>query len=469
MKIQKMIMYFLIVFFIGSNIYCADSIEHGKNIKLLSLGEFIKSASKYDTMFEEILIDNLKLNYQKDLGLPAKDIILSVKAQYDMYLSQDRDDPETTLSLTKLFPFTGTDMSLSYKNSPSFSSETSSSELSFLISQPIAENAFGKTTRIKDKIIGIEIDLARHQIIEAYEDYMAVLVSVYYDWYSAYENLKAGGISYAKNLKLQDNIYLRRKQRIALPIDVNKIKLLVLGKSEDVISLKENYDNLANLIKKAIRYESDTELQPVDPSAYHDIKIEFNTDYKKFTEMSRTYKILELMEKQSSLEVNQFADELLPSTNLLIGYKVQGDDWQIEDEDDLLYTGLSFELPFTNQVTKAVHELSKIEHKKTQLSNKNKYLELYTNLKNLSLKIQRERELIKIADEKIELSLAILKDEAENYSFGKVTLNDYIDAVNTVDQYNFNKISHMVQLKKLIIEWLRLTDQLIGNASVPLP
>jgi len=49
--------------------------------------------------------------------------------------------------------------------------------------------------------------------------------------------------------------------------------------------------------------------------------------------------------------------------------------------------------------------------------------------------------LVEVATEKIELAEAILKDEEENYSFGKVTLNDYISAVNTLDTQRFNRVN----------------------------
>ena len=68
-----------------------------------------------------------------------------------------------------------------------------------------------------------------------------------------------------------------------------------------------------------------------------------------------------------------------------------------------------------------------------------------------------------MSQKKIKLSEAILKDEAENYSFGKVTLNDYIDAVNRVDENRFSYTEHGVQLNKLLVEWLRLTDQLVDE------
>jgi hypothetical protein len=58
-----------------------------------------------------------------------------------------------------------------------------------------------------------------------------------------------------------------------------------------------------------------------------------------------------------------------------------------------------------------------------------------------------------------------LEDETKNYSYGKVSLNDFIDAVNRVDESRFNKILRSVQLKMLVTEWLRMTDQLVLNVS----
>ena len=77
--------------------------------KKLSMEEFIQLASQNDQFFEVILIDVLELNYRKALHLPAKDIVLSIKSQYDFMLSQDREEPEMTMSLNKLFPYTGTE------------------------------------------------------------------------------------------------------------------------------------------------------------------------------------------------------------------------------------------------------------------------------------------------------------------------------------------------------------------------
>ena len=444
----------------------AQETETSNETRKLPLREFIDLSVSNDTEFERILVDELFLQYEKDLKLPAGDLVLEVKGQYDLILGQERKEAEGGVSLAKLFPFAGTTLDAEYTTTPAYSSTDNVSEFTFEVSQPIAENAFGKATRLKDKIIGVEIDVARHQIIEAYEDYLAAIIVGYYDWYEAYENLKVGRSSYQQNMKLLDNMMERQKSNIALPLDVNKAHLQVLAKKEKLIELKEAYAKALNFIEKAIRYEGNAELGPQKPDLYGESHVNFEEDYAGFKERSRTYKVLTLLEEKSRLEVDEEADDLLPSINLLLGYNVKGKDFKIENEDNMVYAGVSMAWPFGDQVDKAEHETSKISLEKTKLSNVGARFQLYTDIKDLSVQINSQQELLNIAKEKIGLAESILEDETENYSFGKITLNDYIDAVNVSDNNRFNEILHGARYKKFLIEWLRITDRLISKNDI---
>ncbi len=467
MNIRNKIVFIGLLFigYAGGNLV-AQEVPNELGNKILSIQEFIQLATQNDTEFEEILIDELPLQYQKSLNLPAGDIVLSVKGQYDFIVDQNRDEPEATVSLSKLFPFTGTDIAAEYKNKPSLTSTDSSSDFIFTISQPIAENAFGKATRLRDKIIGVEIDVVKHQIVEAYEDYLATAITAYYTWYEAYENLQIGESSYMENLKLMDNVKGRQKSSIALPIDVNKINLQVLAKKEKLIELREKYQNALNFVEKAVRYQGREPLIPQLPTMYAVVDIVFEQDYAAFKGDSRTYQMLNLLEEKTELDVNKNADDLLPSIDLLIGYKVDGDDFDIKNEDSLIFTGLSMDWPIGDQVERAEYETAKIARDKRKHITTNTHYRLYTDIKNLAQQVDREKQLVDIAKEKITLAQSVLTDETENYSFAKVTINDYIDAVNVYDIHRFNKIFHDVQYKKLMIEWLRITDQLISRKEI---
>jgi hypothetical protein len=59
-----------------------------------------------------------------------------------------------------------------------------------------------------------------------------------------------------------------------------------------------------------------------------------------------------------------------------------------------------------------------------------------------------------------------VKDEKENYSLGRSTLNDLTDEINKLEDNKFNNITHDIQLRKLTVEWLRLTDALISEKDI---
>ena len=155
----------------------------------------------------------------------------------------------------------------------------------------------------------------------------------------------------------------------------------------------------------------------------------------------------------------------MPSIDLRAGYLLEGDKYDLQRKGKTIYGSIELEWPFLGQVERARHQTSKIAFQKQQLSNQSTYADLHTNLKNIYGAIERERKLIALADEKIRLAEAIVKDETKNYSYGKVTLNDYIDEINKLEDSKFTKITHTIQLRKLIIEWLRLTDMLVSKVQ----
>jgi len=434
--------------------------------RVLALEEFIQLSTLHDTEFEQILIDELTLKYEYDRQLPARDLILSVKHQHEFFLNQDRDSPDTTVGLSKLFPYTGTQATLEYEVGRSVSSDNESSSASFTIAQPIAQNAFGRSTRLLKKIVGLEVDVARYQIVEAYEDYLATIMTAYYTWYEDYENLLIGRSSYRENQKLLDNINERARQKVALPIDVNKVRIQVLSKKETLVELEEKYKNSLHVIERMIRYKAEEPLIPQEPSDRGAPAGDFGGEFTMFSQASRTFEILRKLEERSTLQVDRDADALLPSIDLLVGYELSGQKYDVRDNNDLLFAGVSVEWPFPDQVDRAEWEVSRILVDKRRLITTNTYYKLYTQLLNLYLQIEREKQLVDIAHEQIALADDILSDETENYSFGRVSLNDYIQAVNVRDSTLFSQVRHESQYKKLLVEWLRLNDQLVSAQDI---
>lgn len=444
------------------------------SVRILELEEFIRLAVSKDTRFEEILIDELQLKYREDILLPPGDIVLGARADHQFLLIQDQDAPDVTFSLSKLFPKLGTEVAAEYSTAPAFVSRPEdfsrefdrTSSFSALLTQPIAENAFGYVTRLRDRIIGVENEVLTYQIVEAYEDYMAVLLTLYLDWYEAYENFRVAENSYRENLKLLANMEERKQNNIALPIDVNKIRLQVLSREETLMNSRVRYLNQRNLVATAIRDAGEKELVPVIPKLYDELRPDFAEDYGNFRETSRTFRILHLLETASDLEVKRNANELLPSINLRTGLTSDWSGTGVHKEESLYFAGVSLEWPIRDEVELAQYRTSRINRDRTRLTTENAYYRLHSDIKNLYEQIERERKLVEIAEERIRLSEAVFADESENYTYGKVTINDYIDAFNALDSNRFNRVFHVVLQKKLIVEAMRLLDRLVAKEAI---
>jgi outer membrane protein TolC len=436
----------------------------------LSLDEFVELACSRDRVFEQILIDNLKLNYRKKLVLPADDIILSAKTEYVAFIrNEEKGYPVYEVLLSKLFPSTGTELETGYTSTMQDTLLGNiDAEFYARISQPVARNAFGKATRLLDKITGLEIDIARYQIIEAYENYLSSVIHIYYDWYEAYENLNTAENSYNENLKLLEDVRQRQKNNIALPVDVNKVRLQVLLKEETLSDARSTYDEYTNLIRKSIGYSADRKFMPVPGDSYGSVEIDLEKDYIEFREKSRTALMLDMLIKKSGIQVDKYADELLPSIDLFAEYSIKADDRRLDNDDKRVMAGVSIDYPFPGQVKHAEYETARVDHEKSTLEKINTHVRLYTQLRNIYREIKATRELIKIADKKIKVARSIVEDDRINYSYGKVILNNFIDEVNALDQNRFSKIQYSIRLKKLIIDWLTLTDRLVRRKELNL-
>ncbi|MBN1622237.1 MAG: efflux RND transporter permease subunit [Endomicrobiales bacterium] len=433
--------------------------------KVLALNEFIEKAYKNNLEFQSILIDEAKLVYSRNLSVPAGDIVLEAAGEYILVVDEEGDSElSKEVNLSKLFPSIGTEFEIDYTNAPGRDGTSTKSAFSVSVLQPILNNAFGRANRLDAKIAGMEMDLARYQIVEAYEDYLAVLITLYYNWYSAYESLKAAQSALDESNKLLENIIEKNRQKIAHKSDVDKSYMQNLTKKENVVKLSGDYKKVYNVVRQAINLSDKDKFIPVF-SYFRDIKdIEISTGIDKVISESRTDKMLELLKKKGKINVDYYADDLLPSASLNILYRRDEDGYLFSDtvKEDV-FMGLYLQKSFPDTYAKAYHRISKVDLEKTQIDTKNKKDEIYTDLLNLYENIKIKQNLVGIAKDKVDAASSVVQSENIFYRQGRSSLNDLIDAINTLDSYKHALIIHQVELNILIVEWLRLSDQLISK------
>ena len=440
--------YFLIWFFSGVLLPLMASES------VLELPDFIHHVSKNDSGFHLLLMDQHRLNYDYDRFVASPDFYMSVVG--GLLLDSSNIQQDSSINLAYVLPNLGQEYSTNFAFD---GNNNNASSFRFSISQDIARNAFGKKNVLDGLVQNVKTTLSKYQIIEAYEDYMAELITLYYSWIRDYVSFQLAQSSYKENEKVLGSILKRQKNKIADTTDVNKFKLQLLAKEEQLIVFKKKYIETTRKIMDVIGIDSDEKMIPNS-----DIIIDLlpkNSD-SEITALkdNRSFKILELLNQQGGLEQDLAARDILPSI-ILSTSLVKSSDYSGEIK-------ASIDMPFFNKKEKANFEIARINQKQVLLETESMSDDLKMSIYLLYSSLQTQKQLVDLAREKRELAEAILHDESENYTFGKINLNDYIQAVNRYDSTRFDEIDQKITYQQLSIEWKRLTDTLVHDDEASL-
>ena len=419
-----------------------------KQAETLSLMTFIELASKHDVTFHKLLLEKLALRYDQGVYVDSETLLTSIVTGFSLYPESIYNN--SSLSLSRVLPDKGQLYSAEYTFTPD---GTDSHSLSFSFSQDIAQNAFGKSVKLDRSIQHIKSEISSFQIIEAYEDYMAELTSLYYSWILHFENYQLATSSYQENQKVLDSIIKRQQKKIADQTDVDKLKLQILSKKDQLIEFKLKYIETTRMIMNIIQKPFSTALIPsteltIDPIPLADSELQ----------QSRSVLFFEFLKRQSLLEVERLARDLMPSIQLISTVS------QTDQTESTV--AISVDLPLINKKAKALHEVAKLNETIVTYESDSAKDALLLSIKNLYLALEAQEQLAKNAAEKRQLAKSILENESENYTYGKINLNDYIVAVNRHDGARFDEIRQYITYKLLTVEWNRLTDQLITNSDL---
>ncbi|MFP4466505.1 MAG: TolC family protein [Candidatus Goldiibacteriota bacterium] len=429
----------------------------------ITIDNFIQTAVKNDPAFQEILADMAQIKYSKALALPAEDLILSVKGQYGFSADTGETGAQTTdISLSKLFLPAGTRLNADYSIITAGSSNSGGqSSFHAYISQPLAENAFGSADRMLAEIQDYAMETAEYQTIEAYEEYLASIIKLYFSWYSNHAALKAAEAALKESNNLIDNITEKKEAGIAYEMDVNKARLQNINRKENLIRIKQQYTESENLIKTALR--TGNNITPSDPGIYNNSKIPSEINEDRIYEKSRTKKILELLSKKAGVSEARAFNSLLPGVDMTAGYKTDGSGAFLRaPAEHTYYTGfrIDFPVPFSGR-NRAEFETAKLEKHKTELRLNRDSLSLAASLSSVFSEIQSGRKIAELAKEKHEIALKILNDEKQYFNRTRSSFNSLIDAVNAAEDARFREITARMNLNNSILDFMRLSDTLV--------
>ncbi len=459
-------------FLISTIIICLGYASFAQEVgqaTVLTLNEFIKKASAHGT-FKEILLQELVLKYNRILGTPQIQLLLDTGAQYGLNLGdENRGYLSGSVSLSSLFPVSGTTLSLEYDTAPAAATNTQTSSIGLKVEQSVLKNAFGASSRLQELMAGNEETLARYQILEAYEDYLAQVIDYYIEWNISYQNMlyKEKSLNAGKTLL---NLTKRKQQYgIALPLDVNKATLQTLSDQEQLNQARDSYESSRKRVALLIGLGGGE--FPYIPGEFNPAvnDPQLKRQQQMFLSRSRTIKMLDLLLRIAKQELDLALDDLLPTATVYTAYNLTGDDFlPANSTSSDLELGFSLSLPLFNTQANAKAEIQKNSLDKTALSGMNQKEELGLQLDTLLQTITFLRAQLDLAEQKLKIARLIVDQEQVQYNQGRAGLNDLLNAYQTLDSINQSRLQTMSDLAKNYIEWLRFTDSLVDdNHRIP--
>lgn len=449
-------------FIILSGLLPSNALLSNQTEQQLPLNDFIRITTKSDDAFQIILLEKLYSQYHDIVNQPATDWLLKVKSQLGLSLKDFDGGISGLISLEKLFPDSGTKASVGYQKRSPFAGQSNQDALNLVISQDIIQNAFGKNTLKRREIIGIEADLVNYQTIEAYEDYFASLIVVYLDWYLAAQNLKFAQGFFSESEKQLANIQARKKKNIALQVEVDKLILQNLDRLEKKVTAEITLSRAYDKIKSLLGPTGNRVYMPAKITKFAEMDTDFTANIDERIKRSRTTELLLLITQKQKGLFELSTDELLPAVQVLFEVNHAGKSglWS-GDSEPSTQVGVSLSYPFGNSHANARQEIARLNIKKASLSASSRKKIMAQEIGDLGRRIQTTRSVLTVMQKKVAIAESIQQQEETSYKYGKIILSEVISARVQLENHRLTALNTEVTLQKLIVEWLRLTDQLV--------
>lgn len=453
---RKLVICFTLFFI--SSVFNIGAMEKYSDARIVSLDEFIKNVCKNDPAFQFILSDKLTLEYDKILSVPVEKLFLEAAGSYGVDFEFNHY-PNLKTSIKKLMPYSGS--SLEAYLEAGYYGNYRKDALGITYNIEFIKNAFGRTHGLYHKKAKMAEDIALFQILQSYESYLSKLILYYYDWLKSYNKMLAANLSYQEALKLLENVEKKKKWYIAYQVDVDKAKLQAVDKKELLRSAEEEFKNTSIQIAFSFGDSLNVKIIP-DIENYTFTKAESAESLA--TSMSfdstRSGEIFKTMQDMDSLEILLAMEDLLPSLTGWGNFEFGERDGDVLG-NTIVSTGVTLSLPFKKTHENAKIEKIKEERKQVAINASNVKEALLLNLAQLASDISFDKESIAISEERLELSEKIFEAEVKDYQSGRSSLNDLIQAQNTIQNNRVVKFNTGIDLAKKRVMILEALDILV--------
>ncbi|MEZ4703702.1 MAG: TolC family protein [Bdellovibrionota bacterium] len=433
-----------------------------KTSKELSLFEFLEQARSHDPQVESVLQQTMQVNFLKKTIMPDQSLVFQVSNQYGFGIDDTRKTETWEFSATQPIVSSGTNVVASHRINKQVDRKEKVSSIS--LEQSLYRNAFGKRDRNLSKRLDIENEVLLLQTAEAYEDYIAVLATSYLNWNLLHLQHTATLALKNESEKLLASIQRRQRMGTALAIDVEKIELEKLGFEENELTLNKQIIQERQSIEQAILMEPGSKIVP-GPLPKTLLAMDgHEMEYAFLREHSRTRKALTLSQEAGQLNVVVKESDMRPDLNAILGFSYDDSTrFTTSTDRQQLFVGFNLSVPLGNQKKKGQTMQASYQEIEASIAKRRFEKNLDIAYRNQLEQVKQAHMAVEVGLKKWNLSTAIEGKERKRYEQGRIDVQTLINARQAQSQHQFSYLSLQIELAKTMIEWLRVTDQLVAS------
>ncbi len=427
----------------------------------LNMQNYLSALQAQDIEYQRVLKDLDQLEFNKDLNMPSRQYLLEIQNEYGIVLGDGQTTRTLGTSLSRNFSETGTQVSVFFDDNELIGRDERT--IGARVEQDLLRNSFGSTTRAQSDMLDIENQILYLQIVQAYEDYVETKMQAFVTLQKAYLELQAAENLQQQSQKIQQNIVERRRNNIALDVDVDRITLQNLVNEESLMSAQAQVRQQAQALELTLGYPVDLSkgLQPWDmPMPTLD----------RVTELvpsTRTMQIAALQEKALTQSAFLAKRQRYPDLNLVLGItRDEFTRFNVAADRNELVVGFNVSAPLGDSQLKAQEKSARLTAALASTDRELTQRDLKLNLQTLAIDIQNQEKVHAIAQKKLKVSTRIVDQEKLRYNRGQIDLEQWIDAQNTLKDNQLQAIESAVDLTSLILQWQNLSDQLVQKDDV---
>lgn len=430
----------------------------------LNLNEYLLLVKTNDAEVEKILNQSMKLRFNKELSMPNKRILFSIKDEFGIQPDSDKTTSRLSAVASKEFSSTGTDINLSFTSNDL--TDRKEQVQSLVIEQDLIRNSFGVQNRKLEEVLSRENEIIKLQTEESFEDYLLTQIFNYLEFQLAFVSYNTSKKLYNDSLQLQKEVLKRKSKSIADSVDVERVRLQVLDRKKALLDREQTLNSIKIQVKRSIAKldHLNDKLTPSGTIPYINDKTNYDNQLQEFLSNGRSLKILKLSQTNTEQRVWIQNKDLLPEAKLLLGYSIDDSQrftTQTNREETLV--GLSLEFSLGDSVNKAEIKQAEFNKAQAKLQHKIQSEKLKSVLYDLKSQIQIHRQKMKVLEQKIASARKLVRGEMKRFKNGRSSLETIIESENILADTEFEVIAHKIQMAKAVAEWKSLTDSLLSE------